>query len=497
MSFYSNHRHGSSYWSTPRQIKRAGLYGKKGSKGVFLSLCPYTGKWLVLDSDSPLTLVGGAGSGKGTTILLYSNFYQGSILVNDPKAEIGAMIKHYQSKILGKEFYCINPTGLHSKSPWNLPQHKVNPFDILKVDSPHIVSDCQRIAMMLIPDAGGKTFFVNRARQWMSNLLLAYALTSKSPNLSDFMGVLNMIENNHSDFKALALGLYATLGNDDITLTMNEIINKRSDTGASGEYSGVMSTIGTAMTFMADPQLQILFSGADFSLDVLSQTNPAAIVDLAFPAENMAIHKSAMRLIIGVAMLYQYRNTSSRPLFLIDEVAALGKFEEILTAYSYGRSFFRTFSAWQSLGQMSGLYSEDGMQSILSSSQAQIFIGVRDLKTAKYCSEMLGNQTIEVQNPIYEARARHERQAAINKLMFQGGDPSQLGLELGHWEREESHRDKIQRPLMTPSEILNMPEDKSLVFTSGLNLPPILASRQPYFKNRKIRKCFTPNPYHV
>lgn len=494
MNFYSDNRHGSASWPTAREIKRAGLHGKKGSKGIFLSLCPYTGKWLMLDSDSPLVLVGGAGSGKGTSILLYSNFYQGSMMINDPKGEIGAMIKNHKIA-MGNEFYCINPTGIHTRSPWNLPQHKVNPFDILKADSPYLVSDCKRIAVMLIPAEGAKSFFPKRARQWLSNLLLAYALTCDNPNLSDFMQLLNMIEASHADFKALAIGLYATLGNDDITRTMKEIIDKK--TSAPEEYSGVLSTIYSEMDFMADPQLQNLFSGADFSLDVLSQTNPAAVVDIAFPAENLTIHKSALRLIIGVAMLYQYRNTTSRPLFLIDEIAALGNFEEMLTAYSYGRSFFRTFSAWQGLGQMSSLYGEDGIQSFLGSSQAQIFIGVRDLKTAKYCSEMLGNQTIEIQNPIYEARARHSRQAAINKLMFQGGDPSQIGLELGHWSKELDHRDKIQRPLLTPSEILNMPEDKSLVFVSGLNISAILASRQPYFKNRKIRKYFSPNPYHV
>lgn len=497
MGFYENYRYGSSAWPTPRQIRRAGLYGKKGGKGIFLSLCPYTGKWLMFDKDGAITLIGGAASGKGTTILLYLNYYTGSMLINDPKGEIGAMINHYQSKVLGKDFFCINPTGLHTQSPWGLPQHRVNPFDILKADSPHLVLDCLRIATMLIPDDGGKGFFINRARQWMSNLLLAYALTSKDPNPSDFMEILNMIENNHADFKALALGLYATLGNDDITLTMNEIINKRCDTGTSGEYSGAMSTISTAMTFMADPNIKTLFSGADFSLDVLSQTNPAAVVDLAFPAENMGIQKSALRLIIGVAMLYQYRNISSRPLFVLDESPTLGKFEEMLTAYSYGRSFFQTFSAWQSFGQLSGLYGEDGMQEILSSSQALVLMGIRDLKGAKYASEICGNQTLEIENEIYTARAKHAKRAAINNLMFNGGDPTQIGLELGHWAKEEKHIDRMQRPLMTPSEILTMPEDKSLVVTSGLNLNPLLASRQPYFKNRKIRKDFLPNPYHV
>ncbi|NOR70839.1 MAG: TraM recognition domain-containing protein [Methylomarinum sp.] len=493
MDFYSDNRHGSANWATQSQLLGGGLYQ---NKGIFLGLCPFTNNYLTLDSDAPSILIGGAGSGKGTTQLLYNNFYDGSMLINDPKGEIGAIIGNYQKKS-GKEFYCINPTGLHTQSPWELPQHKVNPFDILKIGSLHLVSDCKRIAMMLIPTEGGKSFFIKRARQWMSNLLLAYALTSKNPTVSGFMQVLNMIENNHVDFKALALGLYATLGNDDITLTMNEIINKRSDAGASGEYSGVISTIGTAMDFMTDPQLKTLFSGADFSLDILSQTNPAAVVDIAFPAENLNIWNKALRLIIGVAILYQYRNQKSKPLFLIDEAAQLGHFEELEMSYTYGRSFYRTMAIFQDIGQIEKHYNKSGIQTFLGSSQAKTFIGIRDYETAKLVSEMLGNQTIEVENPIYAARGRHERQKAINNLLFSGGDPFQVGMELGYWNREAKHRDKIKRPLLTPDEILTMPEDRSLIFLSGLGVDPIAANRMPYFKNPNIAQYFLPNPYHV
>ncbi len=492
MSFYSDNRHGSASWATQPQLNNAGLYG---NKGIFLGLCPFTGKYLTLDSDAPSTLIGGSASGKGTTQLLYNNFYDGSMLINDPKGEIGAMISKYQ-KAVGKEFYCINPTNLH-RNTHDLPQHKVNPFDILKIGSPHLVSDCKRIAMMLIPADGGKAFFTKRARQWMSNLLLAYALTSKTPTVSGFMQVLNMIENNHTDFKALALGLYATLGNNDITLTMNEIINKRCDKGASGEYSGVISTIGASMDFMADPQLKTLFSGADFSLDILSQTNPAAVVDIAFPAENLNIWNKALRLIIGVAILYQYRNKTSKPLFLIDEAAQLGHFEELEMSYTYGRSFYRTMAVFQDIGQIEKNYNKSGIQTFLGSSQAKTFIGIRDYETAKLVSEMLGNQTIEVEDPIYTARGRHEQQKAINDLLFSGGDPFQVGMELGYWNRESKHREKIKRPLLTPDEILTMPEDRSLIFLSGLGVAPIAANRLPYFKNPDIAKYFLPNPYHI
>lgn len=491
MNWYQDHRHGSSSWATHPQLNNAGLYG---NKGVFLGLCPFTGNYLTLDSDAPSTLIGGSGSGKGTTQLLYNNFYDGSMLINDPKGEIGAMIGQYQ-KASGKDFYCINPTGLHTQAPWELPQHKVNPFDILKRDSPYLISDCTRISYMLIPMEGTKTFFPKKARQWLSNLLLAYVLTQDTPTLSGFMQLLNMIESDYAEFKALAMGLYSTLGNADITRTCQEIITKRKD--APEECSGVLSTIYSDTDFMADKQLQILFSGADFSLDILSQTNPAAVVDIAFPAENLSIWNKALRLIIGVAILYQYRNQKSKPLFMIDEAAQLGHFEELEISYTYGRSFYRTMAVFQDIGQIEKNYNKSGIQTFLGSSQAKTFIGIRDYETAKLVSDMLGNQTIEVENPIYAARARHEQQKAINSLLFSGGDPFQVGMELGHWNKESKHTDKVKRPLLTPDEILTMPEDRSLIFLSGLGVDPIAANRMPYFKNPHIAQYFLPNPYHV
>ena len=491
MQWYADFRHGSARWPFAHEISRAGLYG---GRGVFIGLCPFTGRFMTLEGDAPLSLIGGSGSGKGTTKLLYNNFYPGSMLLLSPKGEIGAMIAAYQ-RAAGKEYRCVNPNGLHTGPPWNLPCDTLNPFDILKPDSRYLVSDCKRIAAMLIGiDPNGKSFFPKRARQWLENLLLAYVLTHERPTLPGLMRVLNAIEGDFERFKALA-AVFSNLGNDYIRRTCAEIITKRKD--AKEEFSGVVSTLYAELGFMSDPALQALFSGADFSLDILTREHPKAVVEIAFPAENLSIWNKALRLIIGVAMLYQYRaQGGGKSLFIIDEAAQLQYFEELEQSYTYGRSFYRTYAVWQDLGQISRWYGQAGVQTFLGSSQAKIFIGIRDLETAQTVSAMLGTQTIEVDNPIYTARARHARQQAIKQLVFYGADPFQTGLELAHWIREERHRDKFYRPLLTPDEVLNMPEDRSLVFLAGKDVYPIPARRAPYFQRPEIARYFLPNPYH-
>ena len=111
--------------------------------------------------------------------------------------------------------------------------------------------------------------------------------------------------------------------------------------------------------------------------------------------------------------------------------------------------------------------------------------------------KMLGAQTLNVVNPRYQAQIRHEQQRAVNSLLFGGRDPIQAGMELGHWNRELSHRDKIQRPLATVSEVLNMPDNRMIGFITKDNCPPILMQTTPYYKRRDLRRVFAQNPYHA
>ncbi|MEE9398548.1 MAG: type IV secretory system conjugative DNA transfer family protein [Methylococcales bacterium] len=492
MDWYADHRHGSARWASHTEIQNAGLYEPGG---VFLGICPYTGRYLWLHGDQPICLLGGAGTGKGTSILAYNNFYPSNMLIFNPKGEIGAMIQAHQ-KAVGKEYYTINPAGLHTGPPWKLPQHKVNPFDILKPDSPLLVSDCKRIAAMFIEIGETKNkFFPIRARQWMENLLVAYVMAYQNPTLTGFMRLLNEIESNPQKFKERAENVFMKLGIEAVTRTMYEIINKR--TSAPEEYSGVMSTITGEMSFMSDPRLQELFSGADFSLDVLIQKNPPSVVDIAFPAENLDIWNKALRLIVGVSILYQQRSPGAKAFFMIDEAAQMGHFEELERSFTYGRSFYRTMAVFQDIGQIETNYSKPGIQTFLGSSQAKIFIGIRDYETAQLVSNMLGNQTVEVEDPKYSAQARQAKHQVMSAVLFGGADPFQAGREIVHWKHEERHREKIQIPLLTPDQILTLPDNRSIIFLSGLNVPPILAYRQPYYERPDVAGAFMPNPFHM
>lgn len=62
------------------------------------------------------------------------------VLVNDPRGELAAISIQNQIRF-GRPAYCINPYGLHG-----LPQHRVNSWDVLRLNSPTFHADVKLVA---------------------------------------------------------------------------------------------------------------------------------------------------------------------------------------------------------------------------------------------------------------------------------------------------------------------------------------------------------------
>jgi len=182
---------------------------------------------------------------------------------------------------------------------------------------------------------------------------------------------------------------------------------------------------------------------------------------------------------------------------MLDELATLGRFEMVERLYSFGRGGGnRVFGVFQSVGQINKNYGPQGEQIFLSSSQARLFKGCRDLETAHVLASMCGSQTLEVISPRYQAQARLMRGRIARSVMLGGADPFQAGMELAHWKRELEHREKIQRPLLQPAEALSLPDNRMIAFISGKNCPPVAAQTTPYYKRRDLISYFMPHPHH-
>ncbi len=164
-AFNEDFRFGSAHWAAPAALTRAGLHG---TSGPFLGFAG--NKFLRLAGDAPLVTFGGAGSGKLRDVLAYNlcglpdrkgDWYAPRrMLINDPRGELAAISIGNQIR-LGKRAYCINPFNLHG-----LPQHRVNPWNILRPDSLTFHTDVKLLVSDLITlPPRGDDYFGKRARE--------------------------------------------------------------------------------------------------------------------------------------------------------------------------------------------------------------------------------------------------------------------------------------------------------------------------------------------
>lgn len=496
-TFHEEFRFGSARWATGAEIARAGLHGTSGPFIGYLN-----GRPLRLAGDSPIITFGGAGSGKLRDVLAYNlcgvRDRKGAwhaprrMLINDPRGELAAISIGNQAR-LGKAAYCINPFGLHG-----LPRHRVNPWDILRQDSPTFHADTKLLVADLIPlPPQGDDYFSRRARELAEALIKTHvagvgeSMTRDAISLATFYDLVNMMA-IPSGWEALMQRM-ASMPDADIRRVAEEMDSKRKE--APKEYSGIVGSLYESMQALSDPAVRETLSRSDVSLAVLCRED--CNIYLIVPAEYLGMLAPVQRAIFGTAILYKNRHPDAPGVLLVvDEAAQLGNFEALLRAYSYGRGMgLRAWSFWQDPGQIMRNYGHAALSGFIGSSQCRQFFGVRDLETARLASQMLGQQTLAYDAELQQHAARLQTARIIHGILA-GGDPFASGLGIAHSQRAARHRTKQPRALMTPDEVLNMPEDEQILFVSGLGLPPVRAHKQPYYSRPEMAGGYLPNPYH-
>jgi type IV secretion system protein VirD4 len=481
------YRFGSAAWASAEDVKRAGLFAPRGPQIGFIDRAP-----LHLDSDAPMITIGGAGSGKCRDILAYvlCQLHVERLFVLDPRGELGAIsIHNFAAK--GINAYFWNPAGIAG-----LPQHRCNPLDILRADNPRFHADCRMIAESLVPfsSGGSSKYFEQRARDWIDALLKHIVTRQSVADLSALYRLINIIE---GDTQAWAAQLEAMLESrfDSVRRTAGEMLSKQND--APKEFGAIIGTIYAQLGFLDDPALLASLENPDLSLGDLCHPRQAASIFLNVPMEYISIWSPLLRCFFTSAMLYKSRAPDApRLTMIIDEAGQMGNFEALLRAFTYGRGAgVRAWAVFQDVGQIARNFGAPAVQSFLGSAQCRQFFGVRDYETAELISKMIGMETLEYVDPLQRERAKHGKwQALFGTLM--GHDPISAARDYKRFKAESEHRAKQTRRLVTPEEILSLPEDRQILFISGLNLRPLLAEKYPYFTRPEMAGKYLPNPYH-
>lgn len=487
IEFREEFRFGSAGWATRAEIEKVGLFNRRGPQVGFCD-----GQPLHLDSDSPMITIGGAGSGKCRDVLAYvlCQPHVERLFVLDLRGELGAIsIHNFAAK--GINAYFWNPMGLAG-----LPHDNCNPLDVLALGSGRLIADAQMVAASLVPFSGGGEgkYFEQRARDWLANLMVHLVEEQGHVDFAMLSRLINSIEGDTESWLNVSETALESRF-PSVRRTVGEMLAKQAD--APKEFGAIMGTLYAGLSFLDDPALLASLENPSFSLAALCAEGRPSSFFLNVPHEYVSIWSPLLRCFFTSAMLYKSRKPDApRITMLIDEAGQMGNFPALLHAFTFGRGAgIRAWAFFQDLAQIKRNYGNDALQSFIGSAQFRQFFGVRDYETAELISKMLGMETLEYVDPLQRERAKHGKiQALLGTLM--GNDPAQAARDYKRYQNESEHRAKQTRRLMTPDEILAMPENRQIIFISGLNMRPIYAEKFAYYKRIEMTGKFLPNPYH-
>lgn len=486
MSYNEDFPHGSARFASDHEIAAAGLYGGTGLQ------CGYGKRGsLHVGGDAPALIIGGAGCGKLTTMIAYMacDPDRERTMYFDPRGEISAISMHNAARKRRPE-YRWNPANLPG------PHQNCNPLDFLQRGDPSLTADCLIIARSLIPkrEGGTDSYFITRAQDWTGGFIKAPVLRDGGTSLPELFRNISAVESDRHRWASLA-DFMLNSGDVDLRRIVGEMLKKQQE--SPREFGSTMGEIYAHLGFLGDPRLQASLENPQFSLSDLSDPETPCNIGVLCPVEYIQLWSPVLRLFFTVAKLYKQRRPHGpRVTMIVDEAGQLGHFDTLLEGFTFGRGAgTRTIAVLQDIGQIIRNYGAPTLQSFMGSAQTRIFLGIRDLQTAQMVSSMLGDQTLQVDDRLLREEARRA-QIEASRRIFEDEDPLAAAFDHAHqgWRRE--YRRSQRRALMTPDEILAMPEDRFLMFVSGKNLPPIYGYRYPYFARPEMAGKYLPNPWH-
>lgn len=403
----------------------------------------------------------GAGKGVGFVIPTLLD-YDGPVVCIDPKSAENFKItaKHRQAmKGKGKSHKNNSPKRTTYVFDTNdLVDQKsdcFNVFDFLDVESPNIVERTRILSSSLCPCIGDERhdFFIKSAQNILACLLVYVCTLEKDKR--NLCTVYDILMQNNDDLGDLFVKISESTS--EHLATSRRIANQILSTDPR-ELSGCMNTARESLRFLESPAYRNMVKTTSLSLEDLYHNK----ADLFFciPVTEIKSHGHYfIRFMIGY--IFSFLKKQDRPpqkniLFIIDEMAAIGRINEIdeilLTGRSYGISFY---GIAQTIDSLKKIY-RDEVNSMLSSSLL-LFLGVRTNDDQRYVSDRLGDKTVFTQSDSSSKKGTHENQTVSS----------------------------IKRPLLTTSDIRSLFNDYLIAFFEDCD--PIILRKLKYYEDKNYK----------
>ncbi|AUQ64889.1 type IV secretory system conjugative DNA transfer family protein [Phaeobacter inhibens] len=452
--------HGSARFANRKELKKL-----QREDGLLIGRNPHTGRLLRYDGPAHLITLAPTRAGKGVgTVIPNLLAVERSVLVIDPKGE-NARIAGEARRRFGT-VHVLDPFEVSG-----MPSAAYNPLDRLTPDSLDLGEDAASLTEALVMDPPGQVSEAhwNEEAKAILGGLIMFCVCHEDRDRRTLATVREYLTLPPEKLRALLeLMQDSDAAGGLIARAANRFLGK-----ADREAASVLSNAQRHTHFLDSPRIAKVTSRSDFHFSDLRHR--VTSVFLVLPPNRMDAYSRWLRLLVSQA-LQDIARDAERPqsasegrserlkapaLFLLDEFAALGRLEAVERAMGLMAGYgLQLWPILQDMSQLRDLYGERAGTFIANAGVQQVF-GVNDFETAKWLSQMIGQETTGFQTDSYKP----------------GDNPSFSNNLTG-------------RDLLTPDEIMQMPSNVQLLRVQGQ--PSALAQKLRYYADPEFKGLFVP-----
>jgi type IV secretion system protein VirD4 len=448
---------GTSRWAKLKDLTDAGLTGDEGFRlGTF-----HEGKEeaaIRYAGPRHLLTVAPTRAGKGVAAIVPNLLtYRGSALVIDPKGE-NALITAKRRAALGQAVHLIDPWNI-AAGKLGMKPARFNPLDLLKSDDPDLVENATLIADALVISSGGANdrFWDDEARAMIVGFIL-WVVTAPEEAGKRTLGRVRDLLVTEAKEQFEVFGKMIEADHPVVQSSGTRAMQKEEKV-----FSNVLATAQSHTNMLDSPRIRESLSASDLSFADL-KAKPSTVF-LVLPADRLDTYGRWLRLLVQQAILVNARNIETAParpiLFLLDEMAALGRLSMVEQAFGLMAGFgMQLWGIVQDLSQLRRLYG-DGWETFIGNSGVLQYFGSRDRMTAEYFSALCGVSTV------------WNLSTAVSNAVGGGGNGS-----------ESKTTASAQRSLAYPDELMTLRQDRQLLLIE--NGFPIMARKALWYADPEL-----------
>ena len=443
--------HGSARFATRKETARLG----QRRDGLLIGRDAKTRKLFRYSGPAHLLTIAPTRSGKGVgTIIPNLLTANRPVVCIDPKGE-NTRITARARNLFGP-VHVLDPFGITGQ-----PSAAFNPLASLDATSLDAAEEAASLADALVYDApneGGEAHWNEEAKALIAGIIL-YVMAEEPAERRTLATLREHLTAAPENFAALLARMQgsAAAGNL-IARAANRQLGK-----SQAEAAGVLSTAQRHTHFLDSPRMTAVLDRTDFAFGELKSR--VATVFLVLPPDRLATYARWLRLMLTQSLQDMARSPAKPPapvLYLLDEFAALGHLAPVERAMGLMAGYgVQLWPILQDVHQLRATYGQRAGTFLSNAGVLQVF-GVNDHESARLVSDLLGQGTV-----VFETASR-----ALDST----------GSGLSYSEQHTG------RPLLTPDEVRNLPENQSLLFLAGQR--PILAKKLRYYVDAEFARLF-------